>query len=137
MATPRQVFGRWGEDQAARFLTGKGYLILAHNVRTSYGEIDLIARQDTGHGPGEPDPGGPEGEGTIVFVEVKTRSSDAFGLPEEAVTARKQAHLYAAAQSYLQEHPELDGPWRIDVVAIQRSRRGRAATIVHFEDALR
>jgi Holliday junction resolvase-like predicted endonuclease len=53
------------------------------------------------------------------------------------VTPRKQAHLYAAAQAYLQEHPELDGPWRIDVIAIQRPRRGQEPTIVHFEDALR
>lgn len=110
-------------------MAGQGYKILARNVRTRYGEIDLIARD-----PGREEP---EDAGTLVFVEVKTRASAAFGLPEEAVTARKQAHLLDAAQAYLLEHPELDGAWRVDVVAIQRSRPGQAPEITHFKDALR
>lgn len=119
MKTPRQALGRWGETLAADFLVQKGYSILERNVRTPYGELDLVARQGK----------------VLVFVEVKTRSSRAFGLPEEAVTSRKQAHLLAAAQHYLQDHPALEGDWRVDVIAIERCF-GQSPAIVHFENAL-
>jgi putative endonuclease len=128
MSTRKVLLGRWGETVAAGYLERLGYTILERNVRTPYGEIDLVARQD-------PEKGRPA-EAVTVFVEVKTRSSTAFGLPEEAVTARKRAHLLAAAQSYLQDHPTLEGAWRVDVVAIQRFRRGQAPAITHFENAL-
>jgi putative endonuclease len=131
MTTSRQALGRWGESLASQYLAGRGYTILECNARTPYGEIDLVARQRESGPPGERDPGW-----ITVFVEVKTRSSATFGLPEEAVTARKQAHLLAAAQSYLQQHAELQGDWRIDVVAIQRYRRDKPATIHHFENAV-
>ena len=131
MAAYRQAFGRWGEDLAARYLMRKGYTILARNVRTSYGEIDLIARQECNSGEGEPP------AFITVFVEVKTRSTASFGLPEESVDRRKQTHLLSAAQAYLQNHPDLDGDWRVDVIAIQRRRPGEAASLKHFEDALR
>ncbi len=116
----RQDLGRWGEGQAAEYLSQRGYLILERNVRTPYGELDLVARQ----------------EAVLVFVEVKTRSSTAFGLPEAAVTPHKQAHLLAAAQAYLQAHPDLDGDWRVDVIAVQRRSGGAAPEITHFENAL-
>lgn len=117
----RQALGRWGEAQAAEYLGRQGYLVLERNVRTAYGEIDLVARQGA----------------VLVFVEVKTRSSTAFGLPEASVTPRKQAHMLAAAQAYLQAHPDLQGDWRVDVVAIQRRRGGQIPEIAHFENALR
>jgi putative endonuclease len=123
----RQILGRWGEKLAGEFLSGQGYTILATNVRTPYGEIDLIARQAEA---------GSDSAEVIVFVEVKTRSSNAFGYPEEAVTARKQAHLLGAAQHYLQEHPELGSVWRIDVISIERSREGKPPAIHHFENAV-
>jgi putative endonuclease len=116
----KQALGRWGEAQAAEYLSQRGYHILERNVRTPYGELDLVARQ----------------EAVLVFVEVKTRSSAAFGLPEAAVTPRKQAHLLAAAQAYLQAHPNLQGDWRVDVIAVQRPPRGKAPEITHFENAL-
>lgn len=126
----RQAFGRWGEDQAARYLVQRGYTLLARNVRTSYGEIDLIVQKDC-------EPGDPAGSRVTVFVEVKTRSSNAFGLPEEAITARKREHLLGAAQSYIQGHPDLEGAWRVDVIAIRRTGFGKAPEILHFEDAVR
>ena len=124
MSLSRQDLGRWGEDQAEQYLLRRGYAIVGRNVRTRYGEIDLVARQESASGA------------ATVFVEVKTRRSAAYGLPEEAVTARKQAHLLAAAQSYLQAHPELDGDWRVDVIAIRKERAGQAAEITHFENAV-
>lgn len=121
MTGARQALGRWGETQAAEYLGQLGYLVLERNARTAYGEIDLVARQGA----------------VLVFVEVKTRSSTAYGLPEASVTSRKQAHLLAAAQAYLQAHPDLEGDWRVDVIAIQRQHSGQIPDIVHFENALR
>lgn len=117
----RQVaIGKWGEAVAGDYLRARGYEILACNARTPYGELDLVARQ---------------GE-TIVFVEVKTRTNLAFGLPEEAVTVRKRAHLLDSAAHYLQTHPELDGDWRVDVIAIL-GRPGAVGTQIEwFQNAI-
>lgn len=131
MSGRRLELGRWGEAEAARFLEGKGYLILERNVRTPYGEIDLIA-QLREEGP----LGGASATMVTVFVEVKTRSTATFGPPEESITARKREHLIAAAQSYLQNHPELSGDWRIDVIAIQRLQATAVPVIHHFENAV-
>jgi putative endonuclease len=118
MAGQKQSLGAWGEAVAAEYLSSLGYEVVARNVRTSYGEIDLIVRK-------------PE---QIIFVEVKARSSQEFGHPEEAVTASKQQHMLDAAQSYLQEH-ELEGDWRVDVISVLR-HKGQPPEIVHFENAL-
>jgi putative endonuclease len=89
-----------GEDQAILFLKSHGYQIVQRNYRWRGGEIDIIAR---------------DGD-CLVFVEVKFRSSESFGLPEEHVTAQKREKLIQTAMRYLQEHSsELD--LRFDVVA--------------------
>jgi putative endonuclease len=90
MSNPKQSLGRWGEKVAAAHLAQKDYAILEMNTRTPYGEIDLIASKD----------------GVIVFVEVKTRTSATFGLPEESINQRKQAHILSSAEHYIQQHPE-------------------------------
>ena len=133
MKTNRQEVGRWGENLAAMYLAERGYTILERNVRTSYGEIDLIARQEIGSG--QPEEETDEGS-VLVFVEVKTRRSTKFGLPEEAMTSRKQTHLLAAIQSYLQSNPELTGSWRVDVIAIRHSIKIPIPEIIHFENAI-
>ena len=120
MSTVQQRRGRMGEDVAARYLAARGYQILARNVRTPYGEIDLIARQGA----------------EIVFVEVKARTTLAFGWPEEAVTARKLTHLAQAALAWLAAHPEVDAPWRVDVIAVRLSPGDERVEIRHFEDVL-
>jgi len=117
--TSRREFGLWGENIAANYLKKNGYEIVDRNVYTKYGEIDLVVRQ--GH--------------CTVFVEVKTRSSTSFGLPEEAITEQKQVHLLESAQAYLQMHPKLSGDWRIDVIAVQRFSHDQEPEIVHFENA--
>jgi len=125
MTTNRQATGRWGEQIAAAYLRRQGYTILAHNWRTPYGEIDLVAQQKDSRG-----------QLITVFVEVKTRTSSSFGFPEEAVNARKQDHMLNAAEHYLQEHPCPDEAWRIDVIAIQRFKLSRPPAITHFENAI-
>ena len=120
MAKPRQALGRWGENLASEYLQKKGYQILDRNARTEFGEIDLVAR-------------GQEG---LVFVEVKARTSKAYGEPEAAVTPAKQQHLQDAAEAYLQAHPGQDGAWRIDVIAIYRPRGRSDPDILHIENAV-
>jgi len=103
MPHERRRFGDWGEEYARRFLEGRGYSILETNYRGKYGEIDLIAR---------------EGE-CLVFVEVKSRRTGAFGRPEESVTEAKQQKLVQAALEYMQSKEMEEGEWRIDVVGIE------------------
>lgn len=118
MSSRKQSLGRWGEARAAEFLETQGYQIIERNWRCEYGEIDLIAQQAD----------------VLVFIEVKARSTQQFGYPEEAVTPSKQQHLIEAAQTYLQAHPEHDGDWRIDVIAVQRAADG--PQIHHIENAV-
>lgn len=115
----KNQLGQWGEQQAERFLQSKGYQILHRNIRTPYGEIDLLAQKT----------------GVLVFVEVKTRSSRAYGNPEDAVTASKLTHMIESAQSYLQENPDLAQDWQIDVIAV-RKISGQPPEIIHFENAV-
>jgi putative endonuclease len=125
MKTARQTLGRWGEDLAARYMCDRGCSILERNRRTPYGEIDLIALSLD-----------EEGEKTVVFVEVKTRSSPSFGQPEVSVDFRKQEHLVNSALHFMQEHPELDCGWRIDVISIQKVGSGKPPRLTHFENAV-
>lgn len=112
-----QRIGKWGEQAAAEFLLQRGYVIVAQNFRTPYGEIDVIARQG----------------GITIFVEVKTRTTNTMGLPEESITPRKRQHMISAAEYYAAES-EIDH-WQIDVVSIE-GRPGSTPKITHFENAL-
>ncbi|BCS98796.1 UPF0102 protein [Desulfoluna limicola] len=102
MSRSRLRFGRRSEKRAARYLKRRGYRILAMNEVTPLGEIDIVA----------------EDKGTLVFVEVKARSSMLFGRPEDAVTKAKQATLTRAALCWLKSRDALSRPARFDVVAI-------------------
>ena len=114
----RQSLGKWGEGLAASYLQEQGYAIRGRNLRTPYGEIDILAQQ---------------GE-CLVFVEVKTRRNLGMGQPENAITPRKRAHLLASAQSYLQT-AALDGDWRVDVISVT-GQPGEKPDLLHFENAL-
>jgi putative endonuclease len=111
--------GRWGEDTAVGYLETNGYVILARNVHTSHGEIDIVASKDQ----------------LLVFVEVKTRSSHTFAFPEASVTPRKQAHMLSAAETYLNDHPEGGDTWQFDVIAIE-GQPGGEARIEYFENVI-
>ena len=126
MTRARQAVGRWGEQQAAAFLTERGFTLVAHNFRTPYGEIDLIARRAS---DGVEPP-------LLVFVEVKTRRSKRYGPPEAAVTPKKQAHLLAAISAFLQENPQYEAfDQRVDVIAVFSPAPTAESQITHFENA--
>ena len=112
-----QQVGQWGESVATDYLTEHGYEIISRNVRTPFGEIDIVAKQ---------------GDITI-FVEVKARTSDKMGLPEVSITARKQEHMFACAQHYAAEH-EIDH-WQIDVISVE-GKPGTKPMITYFENAI-
>jgi putative endonuclease len=116
MPDPRQDFGDSGEDLAAAFLEREGLRVIERKVNTAFGEIDLVCE---------------DGE-EIVFVEVKTRSSEEYGFPEEAITPLKFRHLVAAAEALLTEHGWERRWWRLDVVAI-RLLPGGGPEIVHLK----
>lgn len=121
----RRALGSQGEDQAAIYLERQGYAVVTRNWRTRAGELDLVARQ---------------GE-WLIFVEVRTRraardgAAPHLGQPEESITPRKQLQLIALAEAYLFELP-WEGPWRIDIVALELRGDGSVARLNHLRDAV-
>jgi len=113
-----KALGARGEDAAAKFLKRNGFKILARNVRLSRYEIDIIAR---------------EGD-TIAFVEVKTRRSDSFAMPEENVDARKQNHIRRAAHVYIADHGDDETYYRFDIASVLLPD-GDKPTITLYRDA--
>jgi putative endonuclease len=105
---PIPTLGKRGEALACRLLKEKGYKIIERNFLTPIGEIDIVAR---------------EGQ-TLVFVEVKTRESDAFGSAKWAVDRRKQQKLSRVALYYLNLKAWQDRPARFDVVAVDMEPGG-------------
>jgi putative endonuclease len=112
--------GRRFEEAAAAWLEGRGWRILARNVRFQRREIDLIARRGA----------------VVAFVEVKGRRSERCGQPVEAVTWRKRREIEAVARWWIARHPDPDVRYRFDVVSASEDRRGVLA-LTHLEDAWR
>jgi putative endonuclease len=111
--------GQDGEDLAARHLTDAGMVVLDRNWRCHEGELDIVAR---------------DGD-ALVFVEVKARSSTAFGEPSEAVGRVKARRIHVLACRWLNENRPPGSPeLRFDVVSVVR-RRGFAPQIVHLRGA--
>jgi len=110
--------GRTGENIACEHLRKKGYLIVERSFRLFRGEIDVVAR---------------DGD-TLVFVEVKTRSDESHGRPEESVTPAKQRQIRRIAQGYLVRNGCGDVACRFDVVAIL-FRGPDDYRLEHFKDA--
>ena len=99
---PREL-GRKGEDEAARFLEARGWKILGRNVRLGRREVDVIATRGQ----------------VLVFVEVKSRSGDAWGDPLEAITQKKRQEIARAAAGWLREHAHSHiGIIRFDAIGI-------------------
>ena len=99
--TNNKRIGDLGEQLAADFLIKKGYTVLERNFQTPCGELDIIAKEND----------------TVVFVEVKTRSSSRFGTGFEAITPKKQATLLKCAAHYADLHG-LECSLRIDAIEI-------------------
>lgn len=117
----RHELGRRGEGLAARYLSERGWRILARNYRAGPKEVDLVVRR----GP------------VLAFVEVKTRRGRAFGHPLDAITWKKRAEVTAGARRWMRENPAPPGTVRrFDAVAVSLCTGGRVE-IEHVEDAWR
>ncbi len=114
----RQKIGKWGEAIASEYLAANGCNILAANVRTSEGEIDLVV----------------ELAGETRFVEVKSRTSRKFGYPEESITVVKYEHMVAAAESYLSKLEKSIEDWHLDVVAVYGKPESGIIEVEWFKD---
>ncbi len=102
-----KITGQWGEDIATDYLRKKGYKIIKRNYKNKIGEIDIIAKFDD----------------DLIFVEVKTRSSDKFGTPAEAVTYYKKQKIVNCAKYYLMQNPT-DLNIRFDIIEVYGSFNG-------------
>ena len=116
MKTPRQRLGQAAEELAAQHLQQQGYTIVARNYRYGRAEVDLIARKDQ----------------LLLFVEVKARSSDRFGYPEEFVSPQQQERLQDAAAHYVIEH-DWDHAIRFDIIAVLA--KNKRLEVEQLEDA--
>lgn len=113
----RKELGKSGEQLAREYLRKKGYKILEHNYRTRYGEIDIIAQQDS----------------SIVFIEVRTKRTPKFGPPQLSITKFKRNQITKSALAYIKENAISDQSCRFDVVAITFESSG--TKIDHIENA--
>ena len=108
--------GVTGEQIATRYLVDKGFVILENNYHNRHKEVDLIALD----------------QGELVFVEVKTRSTDYFMQPEEAVDHQKRQNLIRVANQYIRYHKRTE-PVRFDIIAIVKNDKG--TRINHIKNA--
>lgn len=113
------LLGRWGQNQCEKFFKIKGYKTLTQNFSCRTGEIDLImAARD----------------GTVVFVEVKTRKNEKFVDAEAAITPAKKQRMKKAANLFIKKHKLDNQPLRFDVVIVTPDEKGKARTR-HYENA--
>ncbi len=113
------MVGSLGEDEAVEYLKKQRYTIVERNFRTKGGEVDIIARVND----------------TLVFVEVKARSSARYGFPEDAVGPAKRHRMARAARRYLLLHPVSQDTYiRFDIVALQYGSVNGGEGLRHIED---
>lgn len=117
MTQTTQRLGLSGERIAERWLSGKGWRLIQRRFRSGHRDIDLIA----------------EREGTVAFVEVKTRSGEKFGGPVEAVNWKKRRELARSAHVWVDRHGREGECYRFDVIAVLI--QGSAVRIRHLENA--
>jgi len=111
--------GKWGEETAAKYLTERGYVIRERDWRSGHRDIDIIATTPDGI--------------TVVFVEVKTRTTDVITDPEDAIDEKKIRNLCYAANDYVKMHNVVE-ELRFDIITIVGTKES-GATIDHIEDA--
>lgn len=114
----RQI-GNDGEELAVAYLESKGYTILEQNYHFDHAEVDIVAYDN---------------ESYIIFAEVKIRSSNRYGEPEEYVDQKKIDNIYKAAEAWIYERKMDGAPVRFDVISILQ-RNNEAPDIKHFENA--
>lgn len=108
----KRRLGFWGERKAARFLKSKGYKILERNFKCPFGEIDVIAQKDD----------------VVAFCEVKTRTSENFGLPNQAVNGERKRRYVNSAKFYFSKK-RMDCTVRFDIIEILKGK------VNHIENA--
>ena len=114
MTEKTKTLGKKGEDIAAAFLEKKGYNILFRNYKCSFGEIDIIAKHKK----------------ILSFIEVKTRSTKKYGLPQEAVTSVKQTKISRVALEFVQRYKMDNRAARFDVVSVQSLNDGYEVDLI-------
>jgi putative endonuclease len=115
----RELLGRWGEKRCEKFLKRKGLKTLTRNFSCKTGEIDLVMV---------------DSDGTLVFVEVKTRANEDFSTSESAVTPAKKTRMLRTARFFLATNNIENRPFRFDVVTIVLGEKG-PEQIRHYESA--
>ena len=121
MRTAKQGLGATGERLAREHLVRHGYEVLESNVRLpGLGEVDIVAKDGA----------------MLVFVEVRTRRGEEYGSPEDSLTDAKRARLAALAQAWLELRHQESLPWRVDLVAVQMSLRGRVERLEIVKDVV-
>ncbi|MBN2120348.1 MAG: YraN family protein [Candidatus Omnitrophica bacterium] len=116
MKSENLAIGYLGEDIAKRYLQKKGYKIIERNYKTKYTEIDLIARDRK----------------TLVFIEVRTKTKEEFGIPEESLNHNKINKLIRGATAYMiQKRYEID--YRIDAVCIVLEKNKKIRRLAHYQ----
>lgn len=108
--------GEWGEDTAARYLSDKGYVIIARDWRIGHRDIDIVAMH----------------QGWLVIIEVKTRANGSIATPEEAIDYRKIQSVCLAANAYVKTN-RINAPIRFDIIAVTGNCHNYE--INHIEDA--
>ena len=114
----KELRGRWGEKRCEKFLKHKGFKTLTRNFSCKTGEIDLVMI---------------DRDGTLVFVEVKTRANEDFSPSESAVTKTKKTRMVRAARYFLAVNHIENRPFRFDVVIIVLAEKG-PEQIRHYEN---
>lgn len=107
--------GAWGEETAAVWLASRGYEVMRRNIRTPYGEIDIIVQKNN----------------VTIFIEVKTLTSTKNLLPEQQITTKKREHMLNAALHFAAENA-IDR-WQIDVITVEGKPGDNSPVIHHFE----
>ena len=118
LADPKKL-GRWGEKYCLKYLKGKGFRVVALNYRCKAGEIDLIMSRP---------------DGGIVFVEVKTRTSEEKVKAQDAVRGDKRKRMARAAKNFCRKYDIRNKPLQFDVVAIVLEEKGRPE-LRHYDNA--
>ena len=118
--TYQKKIGNIGEKIAANYLQNQGYQLLDQQYTTRYGELDLVMFES----------------GSVIFVEVKTRTTDTFGMPETSITPEKLERIQNAGLLWLQEHPEINDFWRIDVISVILDHYNKVKDVQHFINVL-
>ena len=122
--TSRARLGQWGERQARLYLEAEGYGIAAVNFRCRAGELDIVAIDSD----------------ELVFVEVKTRRGNAYGLAEESISPVRAERLAAVAEEFLQSRSafpyDSETPWRIDLVCVNLDSGGKLLNVNHIRHAV-